>query len=987
MATSQNSYIIFVLLLQVFNTISLKEDNPRRTIESCEFVKNFKTGLYTKCINKDLEFVPSNISKDTVHLKISYNLISLLDLPYVPILKSLDASHNLIATIQRNTFSNATSLITIDLSWNNISKLEENTFVDLNELADLYLSHNNIKELTIHLFPEQAVLETLDLTKNKLERLSVLDNLASLRVLQLSGNHLQSLKVSTISHLVSLEVLDVSNNNISSGLFDFTDVKFLNGILLNLSYNHVREEVKLIPYLFPNLTRLDITGCGITLHIEDEFEHLPYLKMLYLSGNNLQNFDSDKLLTLNELELLDVSNTGLSSFDLLLFKHLRNLRHLNLSHNKLKIDSLSFNSQLEYLDITNCNIKHYGKSDFECLLVLKMSGNPLFDRNVQILHHLKSINHLEISGCELKSLSRQMIDAWKDVYHLDISNNKIKSLPGNFFTSLTTLKHLDISNNNIQSLPDNFLSSLSALEYLDISRNKLHSMQLRDFVKLPNLYYLNARECGMKISSLNLLSQLHNLQTLVLSGNHMKGVELTNTLPQLEYLDLSNCRLNYFPLVVEMTSLQKLYLSHNNIRSFEVDISSELPMLVVLDLSNCNFDNVSWISIKNNQNRLALNLSGNPINPLESLLGINFGKLSILDLSNCNLNALPESLVLVDVELLNLSYNKIESFNVSLFENSTQLKSLNLIGNPLCYNDEIDISTPSTCSESMYIKCYEVTNYENITLQITMDSCLKRTTARFVETTTTLNRTYVVSFESVSDIATEDIFTSDELYFISVPSNVLNASDAGNSVNGTIIGSSNNESELSFLSIVLVIIIGICLVIWIIIAILCVIAKVSEAFQEKIKIFNNKTSTGKRKRNNPAQNIAHGVPDNISLLKPSTSYDRPPVTMAMSNENLNSNYILKGKYPVKRKEINLNFQPDSPIPPIPLPVSSNTSLRTGRDISNETMLDHIIKDKQPTNVTMSTSDLYNYNYRSLRFTTLRLASGVDSTTVYQDTLV
>lgn len=129
-------------------------------------------------------------------------------------LKVLNASHNNITQIPKNSFPKLYELHTIDLSHNNISNIFNAVFQNLFSLRSIDLSHNNLGEIKSSMFGTLPTLLELNLSHTNLNSIvrGALAKLTSLRFLNLNHNLLT--KIFQIP--ISLNELRMSDNKIES---------------------------------------------------------------------------------------------------------------------------------------------------------------------------------------------------------------------------------------------------------------------------------------------------------------------------------------------------------------------------------------------------------------------------------------------------------------------------------------------------------------------------------------------------------------------------------------------------------------------------------------------------------------------------------------------------------------------------------------------------------------------------------------------------
>ncbi|XP_046683240.1 chaoptin isoform X2 [Homalodisca vitripennis] len=182
------------------------------------------------------------------HLNMEDNEIEILEkqsFGTLPIMSELNLARNQILTLKDDAFLGLKQLIILNLSGNNVSVISNSAFRDLVALRTLDLSHNQIESLdnkTNSIFEDLLSLENLNLSDNKISfltrksfpssqwvpyRLKHLDlsfnvmpvltyeltfGTRKLISLNISHNMITEIRKSVLGNLTSLEVLDLSNN-------------------------------------------------------------------------------------------------------------------------------------------------------------------------------------------------------------------------------------------------------------------------------------------------------------------------------------------------------------------------------------------------------------------------------------------------------------------------------------------------------------------------------------------------------------------------------------------------------------------------------------------------------------------------------------------------------------------------------------------------------------------------------------------------------
>ncbi|XP_078089943.1 leucine-rich repeat and fibronectin type-III domain-containing protein 5 [Mustelus asterias] len=164
---------------------------PKRCI--CQ---NLSPNLATLCAKKGLLFVPSNIDRRTVELRLGDNFITI---------------------IKRKDFANMTSLVDLTLSRNTINYVAPQAFADLRNLRALHLNSNRLTQITNDIFSGLSNLHHLVVNNNQLIDISseaFNDILLSLEELDVSYNNLKSIPWEAVQKMVNLHTFSMDHNMI-----------------------------------------------------------------------------------------------------------------------------------------------------------------------------------------------------------------------------------------------------------------------------------------------------------------------------------------------------------------------------------------------------------------------------------------------------------------------------------------------------------------------------------------------------------------------------------------------------------------------------------------------------------------------------------------------------------------------------------------------------------------------------------------------------
>ena len=290
------------------------------------------------------------------------------------------------------------------------------------------------------------------------------------------------------------------------------------------------------------------------------FQHLISLRHLNLSHNRIRTITTRLFYNLTILESLDLSDNPISEITPQNTIDLRPLRRLHMSNCRLsELHSLFYRNvpNLELLDLRNNHIESLHKQEYRYLpnlTELYLDGNQL----VVLPSMLLFGNHLARLGLSANALVQMHSETFLNatVTELNLSNNNFTAFDGNTFTPLALcLKVLDLS--NIRSLKEpstavaKLIAPLSVLEKVSLSNLSL------DSALLPVNLFSNHRK-------------------------YLKSVNFShNSFNQLDA-----------KLIEEMNSLEVIDVSHNSLFELDADFLFSLSNLV--NLTFAYFDHNPW---------------------------------------------------------------------------------------------------------------------------------------------------------------------------------------------------------------------------------------------------------------------------------------------------------------------------------------------------------------------------------------------------------
>ncbi|KFW05121.1 Toll-like receptor 2 type-1 [Eurypyga helias] len=523
--------------------------------------------------------------------------------------RALNFSHNVIEKITRRDMEGYEALEVLDLSYNRIKDVERGAFESLLGLVSVNLSFNDEKLLVPALPPALKLSPTgkasgswrLYKDSDKSSE-AALEPSASAGELPRSGGPSVPQKVSprlrrSIGNLLRRGEKTVTVSPAATSQPDLCEAP-INGIL-DLSNSKITED-ELMLKLDPDLCQAQLDGIvefNIS-HSDLEMELLS-LFVLFLPMKNLRSVDGshNKL----KINVLDVGAICKFPSSKLLF--------VNISNNPINsLDTLCLPSTIKVIDLSFTGISQIPQNfatkmpDLENMYV---QGNHFiytahpeasnaaprlppgtvhinaisFVRNqagTPIESLPRKVKRLKMANCSIVELPEWFADTMEELLFLDLSSNRISVLPD----LPPSLQHLDLSNSDIKTIPPGF-RSVSNLTIFNIQNNKIVDMH-------PEYLPLTLTKCDIsknRLKALPLTGAPEKLEYLNVSGNLITSLEPASHLPALANLDGSHNlilpMLKYFNLSGNKISfLQRGSLPASLI---ELDISDNAITTIVED--------------------------------------------------------------------------------------------------------------------------------------------------------------------------------------------------------------------------------------------------------------------------------------------------------------------------------------------------------------------------------------------------------------------
>ena len=257
-------------------------------------------------------------------------------------------------------------------------------------------------------------------------------------------------------------------------------------------------------------------------------------------------------------------------------KHFTDVRALEIKYNitLLVKDSFVSLNELEILYIRKCELRTVELGAFNGLIKLRyliMSSNKIGEILPGTFENMSNLEYLDISYNKIKDLNSTMFsgleafNGFTKLTHLLIWGNKITEIRSGTFNNMRCLEYLDLSNNRIEHLDSAVFSGLVNLKYVNLKANKLGYRHPHTFLAILNIIRLCAKKNDIPIIA-----------------NHRQFIN-TNDLSQP---DRTSCNINSLSVetFANVSALETLDLSYNNLTSIDINILRSLPKLSAMYL-------------------------------------------------------------------------------------------------------------------------------------------------------------------------------------------------------------------------------------------------------------------------------------------------------------------------------------------------------------------------------------------------------------------
>ena len=344
--------------------------------------------------------------------------------------------------------------------------------------------------------------------------------------------------------LKSLSLIDNSIHHITEDAF---------ADLITLQKLSISKEIYLNISDIGNVFKGSIPQTLNTIRLEEN--NWAYIDTNMFDSHGLRNIT---VISLSNNKLVNITISG----------HLKNLKELNISKNRLITFFIPSTIDLHKLYLNDNDIVQL----------------PSFcqDDGISKVPNLKA---LFLNGNALRYLSPSMFDCLDSLTNLYLDSNRFIALPNNSFSEMVRLSLLSVQHNRQIKQIESMAFNSSSLKHLKMNGNHFRFKagtfdDINIFKNTPKLEYIDLTDNVLSVKGSilpKMFRPLYNLKTLILQSTKLKE------LPR-----------DVFP---HLRSLEKLSLEGNHICTWEVDVFDNMTNLRYLNLERNNIHLINQSSI------------------------------------------------------------------------------------------------------------------------------------------------------------------------------------------------------------------------------------------------------------------------------------------------------------------------------------------------------------------------------------------------------
>ncbi|KAL5769283.1 hypothetical protein ACOSQ2_016066 [Xanthoceras sorbifolium] len=278
-----------------------------------------------------------------------------------------------------------------------------------------------------------------------------------------------------------------------------------------------------------HVTEIIMENVGLSGVIDEDVGKLTYLQRLDLSNNKIHDYIPDEIGKLTKLTKLDLSSNQLSGRIPNSLGNLSKLEYLSLKLNLLSggiPQSLGKLSSLVYLSFKGNKLSGeipHELGNLSQLEDLRLDNNELSGALPSELGKLSNLKEFWVTSNNLTGKLPQEYDNLRNLLSFEVGGNYLSGPIDPFIANWTNLTSLNLMGNDFDGELPEEIFNMTSLEYLWVSDLKEPGISFPKSANLTNLYQLVLRNCSIKGTIKEYISNWSWLSTLDLSFNQLTG--------------------------------------------------------------------------------------------------------------------------------------------------------------------------------------------------------------------------------------------------------------------------------------------------------------------------------------------------------------------------------------------------------------------------------------------------------------------------------
>ena len=354
------------------------------------------------------------------------------------------------------------------------------------------------------------------------------------------------------------------------------------------------------------LIYLALHRCSLHNLPRSTFAGLNRLQILNISDNYISSFQKGVFHDLSNLIVLRLDNNVLTNLDMSVFQRLSSLKYLFLTRNYLNLidGEVAILPSLCVIDLSHNNLTVVRKNSFRnsaMLAVIDLGYNRISNIESGAFFNMTSFRFLVAFKNVLTYVNPcSWFSAFNNIGGLILAYNNITDVEG--LQCLSQMQILNLFHNELSTIPP--LGNCIKLESLDLGHNAIHYISGDEITPATRLIELSldgnemlglgafsnlrsVKSLDLNVNNLTYIPKmsfngLQSLETLNLSYNHIKYVGAFAFPENLQNLGLYGNELTYLDSSNQnLSKLHTLIIGHNNLTKFNM----HLPNIVYFDIS------------------------------------------------------------------------------------------------------------------------------------------------------------------------------------------------------------------------------------------------------------------------------------------------------------------------------------------------------------------------------------------------------------------